>query len=144
MFLANQRFILCNFLLCCPSQRSAQSQVPSQLATHQEIGNQLWTGEKPDLNPGLQDNSLACYHWVTMPPYTWLDATDGDYHIWSFRNDSCLHGAPGDAYDHCHTETVLHDSIKIIPAQEMYRSESPTQEVVRCHEVCWKEHTWMY
>jgi hypothetical protein len=30
MFLANQRFIFCNFLLCCPLQRSARSQVPSQ------------------------------------------------------------------------------------------------------------------
>jgi hypothetical protein len=47
-----------NFLLCCPSQRSA-SQVPSQVATHQEIGSQLWAGETPDSNLGLQDNSLA-------------------------------------------------------------------------------------
>jgi hypothetical protein len=30
-----------NFLLCCPSQRSARCQVPSQVATHQEIGSQL-------------------------------------------------------------------------------------------------------
>jgi hypothetical protein len=28
-----------DFLLCCPSQRSAQSQVPSQVATHQKIGS---------------------------------------------------------------------------------------------------------
>jgi hypothetical protein len=51
-----------NFLLCCPSQRSARSQVPSQVATHQEIGSQLWAGETPNSNPGLQDNSLAHYH----------------------------------------------------------------------------------
>jgi hypothetical protein len=36
---------------------SARSQVPSQVATHQKIGSQLWAGEMPDLNPGLQDNS---------------------------------------------------------------------------------------
>ncbi len=57
-----------NFLHCCPSQRSAHSQVPSQVAPHQEIGSQLWAGEMPDSNPGLQDNSLARYHWATMPP----------------------------------------------------------------------------
>jgi hypothetical protein len=51
-----------NFLLCCPSHWSARSQVPSQVATHQEIGSQLWAGETPDLNPGLQDNSLARVH----------------------------------------------------------------------------------
>ncbi len=57
-----------NFLLCSPSQRSARSQVPSQVATHQEIASQLWAGETPDSNPGLQDNSLAGYHWATTPP----------------------------------------------------------------------------
>jgi hypothetical protein len=51
-----------NFHLCCPSQRSARSQVPSEVATHQEIGSQLWAGETPDSNPGLQDNSLTRYH----------------------------------------------------------------------------------
>jgi hypothetical protein len=29
------------------------------VATPQEIGSQLWAGETPDSNPGLQDNSLA-------------------------------------------------------------------------------------
>jgi hypothetical protein len=54
MFLAQQRFIFRNFLLCCPSQMSARSQeVPSQVATHQEIGSQLWAGETPDSNPGV-------------------------------------------------------------------------------------------
>ncbi len=67
-FLANQRSILHNFILCCPSQRSARGQVPSQVATHQEIGSQLWAGESPDSNPGLQDNSLAHYRWATKPP----------------------------------------------------------------------------
>ncbi len=56
------------FLLCCLSQRSARSQVPYQVATHQEIGSQLWAGETPDLKMGLQDNSLAGDHWATMPP----------------------------------------------------------------------------
>jgi hypothetical protein len=58
-----------NFLLCCPSQMSARSQVPSQVATHQEISSQLWAGETLDSNPGLQDNSLARYHWATTPPW---------------------------------------------------------------------------
>ncbi len=68
MFLANQRFIYHNFLLCRPSQRSARSQVPSQVATHQKIGSQLWAGEILDSNPGLQDNSQSRCHWATMPP----------------------------------------------------------------------------
>ncbi len=54
MFLVNQLFIFHTFLLCCPSQRSASSQVPSEVATRQEIGSQL--------NPGLQNNSLTHYH----------------------------------------------------------------------------------
>jgi hypothetical protein len=58
-----------NFLLCRPSQKSARSQVQSQVATHQEIGSQLWAGA-PDLNQGLQDNSLVRYHWATMPSIT--------------------------------------------------------------------------
>ncbi len=58
----------CNFLLYCPSQRSASSQVPSLVATHQETSSQLWAGETQDSNPGLQDNSLARYHWATRPP----------------------------------------------------------------------------
>ncbi len=45
MFLANQQFISHDFLICRPSQRSACSQVPSQVATHQKIGSQLWAGE---------------------------------------------------------------------------------------------------
>jgi hypothetical protein len=36
--------------------------VPSLVATHQEIGSQLWAGETPDSNLGLQDNSLEHYH----------------------------------------------------------------------------------
>ncbi len=59
MFLVNQQFISHNFLLCRPSKRSARSKVPSQAATHQKIGSQLWAGETPDSNPGLQDNSQA-------------------------------------------------------------------------------------
>ncbi len=55
-------FISHNLLLCHPSQRSACSQVPSQVATHQKIGTQLWAGEIPDSNPGLHGNSLVRYH----------------------------------------------------------------------------------
>jgi hypothetical protein len=62
MFLVNQRFIFHNFLLYCPSQRSARSQVPSQVATHQEICSQLWAGETRKSNQGLQDTILAHYH----------------------------------------------------------------------------------
>ncbi len=62
MFLVNQWFLFRNFLLCCPSQRSARSHVLSQVATHQEIDRQLWAGGTPDSNPGLQDNSLVRYH----------------------------------------------------------------------------------
>jgi hypothetical protein len=36
--------------------------MPSQVATHQEIGSQLLAEETLDLNPGLQDNSVARYH----------------------------------------------------------------------------------
>ncbi len=68
MFLANNRFIPHNLLLCRPSQGSVHSQVPSQVATHQTIGSQLWAGEMPDSNPGLQENSQERYHWATMPP----------------------------------------------------------------------------
>jgi hypothetical protein len=68
MFLANERVISHSFLLCRPSQRSARSQVPSQVATHQMISCQRSAGEIPDSNPGLQDNSQARYHWATMPP----------------------------------------------------------------------------
>jgi hypothetical protein len=62
MFLVNQQFIFRNFHLCRPSQKLAHSQVLSQVATQQEIGSQLWAGDMPDLNLGLQDNSLARYH----------------------------------------------------------------------------------
>jgi hypothetical protein len=60
MFLANQRFISHNFLLCRTSQRSARSQVPSQVATHQKIGSQLWVGE----TPGRSNSGLySTYIW---------------------------------------------------------------------------------
>ncbi len=48
-----------HFLLFSPLSPLAHSQMPSQVATHQEIGSQLLGGETPDSNPGLQDNSLA-------------------------------------------------------------------------------------
>jgi hypothetical protein len=38
-----------NFSSLTPlSSLTARSQVPSQVATHQTIGNQLWAGETPD------------------------------------------------------------------------------------------------
>ncbi len=58
------------FSSVAPSQRSAHSQVPSQVATHKEIGSQLWAGEMPDSNLGLQDSSLACCHWATTLPFS--------------------------------------------------------------------------
>ncbi len=63
-----------NFLLCCPSQRSACSQVPSQVVTHQEIGSQLWVGKMPDLiepgTAGQQSGALPLSHHVSLiePP----------------------------------------------------------------------------
>ncbi len=68
----------CNFFLCCPSQRSARSQVPSLGGNPPEISSQLWAGETPNSNPGLQDNSLVRNHWATTPPYHW--ATTPPYH----------------------------------------------------------------
>jgi hypothetical protein len=35
------------------------------VATHQEIGSQLWAGETPDSNPGLQDNSHH-HHFIPI------------------------------------------------------------------------------
>ncbi len=71
MFLANQKLVLRDFSLCFPSQRSACSQVLSRVATHQEIGSQLWAGEMPDSNPGLS-GALPLSHyasgWAIMPP----------------------------------------------------------------------------
>jgi hypothetical protein len=64
---------------CRPSQRSARSQVPSQVATHQKIGSQLWAWETPDSNPGLQDNSQAHYHWATTPPILSHHASQEEY-----------------------------------------------------------------
>ncbi len=71
------------FSSVAPHRRSARSQVQSQVATHQKLGGQLWTGEMPDSNPGLQDNSLVHYHWATTPsqsemklsisPKTWCE-----------------------------------------------------------------------
>ncbi len=68
-FLVTQRFLFRNFLLCCPSKRSARSHVPSQVTTHQEISRQLWAGETPDSNPGLQYNSLARYQDNSLARY---------------------------------------------------------------------------
>jgi hypothetical protein len=53
IFLTNERFISHNLLLCRPSQKSVRSQVPSQVATHQTIGSQLWAGEMPGFEPGI-------------------------------------------------------------------------------------------
>jgi hypothetical protein len=45
-FLANQQFIYRNFLLCHPSQRSARSQVTSQVAIQQEIAVSCGLGRR--------------------------------------------------------------------------------------------------
>jgi hypothetical protein len=65
MFLANQPLIFPNFLLCCPSKKSARSQVPSQVATHQEIGSQLWAGES---QIGTRDYRTTALRAPTEPP----------------------------------------------------------------------------
>jgi hypothetical protein len=65
MFLADQRFSFCNFLLCCPSHSSARSHVPSQVATHQEIGSQLLAGETPVSSAGEEKTSMAEDRYIT-------------------------------------------------------------------------------
>jgi hypothetical protein len=67
MFFANQWFIYHDLLLCRPSQRSARSQVPSQVATYQMIGSQLWAGEMLDSNPGW-DCRTTVRGATTEPP----------------------------------------------------------------------------
>jgi hypothetical protein len=62
MFLANQRFIFIIFSSVAPHRGQPAAKCHPKVATHQKIGSQLWAGETPDSNPGLQDNSLVCYH----------------------------------------------------------------------------------
>ncbi len=64
MFLANQWFIFVIFFFSsvAPHRGQSAAKYHPKVATHQEIGSQLWAGETPDLNPGLQDNSLVRYH----------------------------------------------------------------------------------
>ncbi len=50
---------------------------------------QLLAGETPDSNPGLQDNSLAHYHWVTMPP---LANVQGEWRRVTKRSSCWTHG----------------------------------------------------
>ncbi len=47
---------------------STFSALRRDLEHHQKIGSQLWAGESPDSNPGLQDNSQERYHQATTPP----------------------------------------------------------------------------
>ncbi len=68
MFLANQRFIFLIFSSVAPHRGQPAAKCHPKVATNQKIGSQLWAGETPDSNPGLQDISLVCYHWATMPP----------------------------------------------------------------------------
>jgi hypothetical protein len=42
------------------------------VATHQEIGSQLWAREIPDSNPGLQDNSLT----LPLSHYTYTSSIE--------------------------------------------------------------------
>ncbi len=62
MFLGNQRFIFVIFSSVAPHRGQPAAKGHPWVATHQEIGSQLWAGETPDSNPGLQDNSLVRYH----------------------------------------------------------------------------------
>ncbi len=62
MFLANHRFIFIIFFSVAPHRGQPAAKYHPKVATHQKIASQLWAGEMPDLNPGLQDNSLVCYH----------------------------------------------------------------------------------
>jgi hypothetical protein len=62
MFLANQQFIFVILSSVAPHRGQPAAKCHPKVATHQEIGSQLWAGETPDLNPGLQDNSLVHYH----------------------------------------------------------------------------------
>ncbi len=61
-FLANQRFIFVIFSSVAPHRGQPAAKCHPKVATHQEIGSQLWAGETPDSNPGQQDNSLVRYH----------------------------------------------------------------------------------
>jgi hypothetical protein len=105
IFLATQRFIFVIFSSVAP-HRVQPDQVPSQVATHQEIGSQVWAAEAPDSNPGLQDHqsgllplshraslslshhtslSLSHHtslHWATTPPWR---ATTPPYLYWCYR-----------------------------------------------------------
>jgi hypothetical protein len=62
MFLGNQQFIFVIFSFVAPHRGQPAAKCHPWVATHQEIGSQLWAGETPDSNPGLQDNSLVHYH----------------------------------------------------------------------------------
>jgi hypothetical protein len=59
MFLGNQWFIFVIFSSVAPHRGQPAAKYHPKVATHQEIGSQLWAGETPDSNPGLQDNSLV-------------------------------------------------------------------------------------
>jgi hypothetical protein len=59
MFLGNQRFFFVIFSSVAPHRGQPAAKCHPCVATHQEIGSQLWAGETPDSNPGLQDNSLV-------------------------------------------------------------------------------------
>jgi hypothetical protein len=70
MFLVNQRFLFRNFLLCCPSQRSARSHVPSQVATQQEIDRQLWAGGDAGFEPGTAGQQSGALSTILTPIFT--------------------------------------------------------------------------
>jgi hypothetical protein len=57
------------FLLCCASQRSARTQVTPQVATHQEIGSQLWAWGDSGFEPwttGQQSGALPLSHHASL------------------------------------------------------------------------------
>jgi hypothetical protein len=71
MFLGNQLFIFVIFSSVAPHRGQPAAKCQRKVATHQEIGSQLWAGETLDSNPGLQDNSLVRYHWASTPTLQW-------------------------------------------------------------------------
>ncbi len=68
MFLGYQRFIFVIVSSVAPHRGQPAAKCHPWVATHQEIGSQLWAGETLDSNQGLQDNSLVRYYWATTPP----------------------------------------------------------------------------
>ncbi len=50
------------FSSVAPHRDQPAAEFHPQVATHLEIGSQLWAGETPDLNPGQQSGALPLSH----------------------------------------------------------------------------------